>query len=182
MKTVFLALLAIVATATIALVIPAHAQESSDVTSEHIAHIRNSCPTAIATLNQIHANDAPVYVNRNQAYFSISDKLIARLNSRLALNRFDTASLVKISNEYATALTQFRAAYKRYDDAMKDLVRMNCVRQPVGFYDKVTESRTLRANVQQSIKKLHTKIDEYRTAVDAFQEQNETRLKRISND
>lgn len=182
MKTVFLTVFAIIATVAVASTAPAHAQESSEVTSEQITHIRNNCPTAIATLNQIHANDAPVYVNRNQAYFSISDKLIARLNSRLALNRFDTASLVKISNEYATALTQFRAAYKRYDDSMKDLVRMNCVRQPVGFYDKVAESRTLRVNVQQSIKKLHTKIDEYRTAVETFQEQNETRLKRISND
>ncbi len=182
MKFVLAVLLAAIATAGALSSLPTSAQESPTVTDEQIAHIKNACPAIIATLSQIHANDAPVYVNRNQAYFSISDKLIARLNGRLAVNRFDTSTFVRISNEYAAALTQFRAAYKRYDDSMSDLVRMNCVRQPVGFYDKVAETRELRAGVQQSIKKLHGKIDEYRSAVGTFQEQNESRLKGVTND
>lgn len=181
MKTVLLAAAATIVLVSSFTLLPVHAQESPVMTEEQISHIRSNCQSAVATLNRIHANDAPVYVNRNQAYFSISDKLMARLNGRLALNRFDTSPLVKISSEYTTALAQFRAAYKKYDESMTSLVRMNCNKQPVSFYDKVTESRTLRAGVQQSVKKLHTKIDEYREAVGVFQTQNQSKLKGNSN-
>lgn len=172
MKPVFLALAALMtATTLLAVVTPAYAQEPTIMTEEHISRIKNTCPSAIATLSQIHANDAPVYVNRNQAYFSISDKLIARLNSRLALNRFDTTALVKIQNDYTSALTNFRTTYKSYDDTMADLVRLNCIRQPVGFYDKVAEARKLRGDVQAAVIRLHGIIDQYDKEVDAFKEQ-----------
>lgn len=141
------------------------------MTEEHISRIKNACPSAIATLSRIHANDAPVYINRNQAYFSISDKLIARLNSRLALNRFDTSALVKIANDYTSALTDFRATYKLYDDTMADLVRLNCSRQPVGFYDKVAEARELRRDVQAAVARLHEVIGLYQKEVETFKAQ-----------
>lgn len=182
MKTVLAAVIALALATGVAAGLPVAAQESTPMTDEHIAQIKNSCPTAIATLNQIHANDAPVYVNRNQAYFSISDKLITRLNSRLALNRFDTTSLVRIASDYSGALSQFRSTYKQYDNSMADLIRMNCSRQPVGFYDKVAETRELRMKVNQAIKKLHTKIDEYREAVNTFESQHAAKLKGGSND
>ncbi len=172
MKPVLLALAALMTLTIVMAVAPARAQEQPTVmTEEHISRIKNACPSVVATLGQIHANDAPVYVNRNQAYFSISDKLIARLNSRLALNRFDTTALVKIANEYTSALTNFRTTYKLYDDTMADLVRLNCVRQPVGFYDKVAETRKLRGDVQAAVVRLHGLIDQYQKEVEAFKDQ-----------
>lgn len=162
--------------------LPVHAQETPALTDDHITRIQTNCQSAIATLNQIHANDTPVYINRNQAYFSISDKLIARLNSRLALNRYDTAPLVKIANEYNAELAKFRVAYKQYDTAMADLVKRNCSRQPVAFYDTVAEARKQRAAVHAVIAKLHTIIEQYRTAVDTFETQNETQLRADRND
>lgn len=171
----------IVATIAIAAV-PAYAQQADVMTDQHIDRIKNSCQSALATLNQIHANDAPVYINRNQAYFSISDKLIARFNSRLALNSYDTTGLVKIASEYNDALTEFRSAYKQYDNAMADLTKMNCSRQPVGFYDKVTDVRGLRANVKEAVEKLHKLIAQYSEAVDTFKAQHETKLRSSAND
>lgn len=182
MKTVIASLIAFILLAGIFASMPVAAQDATIMTDDHIAQIKNGCPTAIATLNQIHANDAPVYVNRNQAYFSISDKLIARLNGRLALNRYDTSELVTIASEYTTALTQFRLAYKQYDDTMAEVIRMNCTRQPVGFYDKISEARALRGNVNESIKKLHTIIDQYRDAVNAFKSKHATQLRSDKDD
>lgn len=175
--------LAVLATLTGVLTgVSAYAQTATPMTDEHVARIKNACPSAIATLNQLHANDALVYVNRNQTYFSISDKLIARLNSRLALNRYDTTELAKIAGEYNTALSRFRTAYKEYDDAMGDLVRMNCNRQPVGFYDKTAEVRELRATVHETIGRLHTIINQYREAVESFKNEHETQLRNASRD
>jgi hypothetical protein len=174
----FLLLVTFGATASL----PALAQESPSLTDDHITRIQTNCQSAIATLNQIHANDTPVYINRNQAYFSISDKLIARLNSRLALNRFDTTPLVKIANDYNSELIKFRATYKEYDTAMADLVKRNCSKQPVGFYETVGSVRELRAEVHTVIAKLHELIDQYRAAVDVFEAENETKLRAVKND
>lgn len=160
----------------------AHAQEVPVLTDDHISRIQTNCQPTLATLSQIHANDTPVYINRNQAYFSISDKLIARLNSRLALNRYDTTPLVKLANEYNNELAKFRAAYKQYDTAMADLVKRNCIKQPVGFYDTVTDVRKQREAVHVVIAKLHAIITQYRTAIDAFESEHESQLRADKHD
>ena len=162
--------------------LPVSAQEAPAMTDEHITRIKNNCQSSLAILDQIHANDAPVYINRNQTYFSISDKLMARLNSRLAFGRYDTSELVRIANGYNTELANFRATYKQYDDAMAGLVKTNCNKQPVGFYDKTGEVRGLREKVHTSIKQLHDLIGEYRTAIDQFEHKYETKLRANTND
>lgn len=182
MRNRFIAVAVIAVVAVIMGSMSAHAQSSDTMTDDHIARIKTNCQSAIATLDQIHANDAPVYINRNQTYFSISDKLIARLNSRLALNRYDTSALVAITNDYNNELTHFRTVYKQYDDAMADLVKKDCSRQPVGFYDDTSSVRQLRQTVHESITKLHDLIGKYRQAVDTFQSQHETQLRASSND
>lgn len=182
MKALCAALALLVVTTGLLASVPARAQDAAPMTDTHISRIRNNCQSALATLSQLHANDGPVFVNRNQTYFSISDKLIARLNARLAVNRYDTSSLVNISNDYNEALTDFRTAFKEYDSAMKELVRMDCGRQPVGFYDKVDDVQELRGKVNASIKKLHTVIDQYRQAVATFEQVHLAQSKVKTND
>lgn len=65
---------------------------------------------------------------------------------------------------------------------MGDLIRMNCNQQPVGFYDKTTEVRELRAAVHETIGKLHTTINQYREAVESFKTEHETQLRNASRD
>lgn len=182
MKKLIISLSIMIITVGIFASLPARAQDTDVMTDEHIARIKSNCASALATLGQIRTNDALVYVNRNQSYFSISDKLIARLNSRLALNRFDTTPLAKIATEYNGALTDFRTAYNDYSRVMTDLVKIDCSRQPVGFYDKVGEAREMRQDVYDAIKKLHTIIDQYRQAVDTFKQQHLTKLKANTNE
>ena len=142
------------------------------MTDEHIARIKSNCQEALGTLSLIHANDAPMYINRNQTYFSISDKLMARLNSRLTLNRFDATELVKVASEYNETLAKFRSAYKQYDDTMSEVIRIDCRRQPVSFYDKVAETREQRAKVNEAVVRLKSLIDQYRDGVNAFKIQH----------
>lgn len=146
---------------------PAFAQ-SAGMTDEHIARIKANCQDALSTLSRIHANDAPQYINSNQTYFSISDKLMARLNSRLTLNRYDATQLVKTASDYNLTLAKFRASYKQYDDTMSELLKIDCRRQPVSFYDKVGEAREQRQKVNDSVRQLKTLIDQYRENVNAF--------------
>lgn len=168
MKVVVSSLAVLLLTSIVFASVPVKAQESSPLSDEHIARIKANCQAAQTTLHQIRANDGQVFVNRNQVYFSISDKLIARLNSRLAFNRYDTTPFAKVSNEYNIALAKFRSANKEYSEAMGDLVKINCIRQPSDFYNKTAEVRKLRGDVQASIQKLHTIIEQYRSEVASF--------------
>jgi hypothetical protein len=151
---------------------PVFAQVPSTMTDAHIVAIRANCQAALVTLGQIHANDAPAYINRNQTYFSISDKLMARLNSRLTLNRYNATQLVKTASDYNDALARFRTNYKNYDDLMSEAVNMNCQKEPVSFYDKVSDARDARQKVHNIADELTTLIVQYQQQVQTFQDQH----------
>ncbi len=151
---------------------PVFAQVGSVMTDEHIARIRTNCQAALITLGQIHANDAPAYINRNQTYFSISDKLIARLNGRLTLNRYDATQLVGTASDYNAELVKFRAAYKTYDDAMSDTLRTNCKKDPVSFYNHVAAARDARLDVKDSVDQLTTLLVQYQQQVQQFKDKH----------
>lgn len=150
------------------------------MTDAHIARIKTNCKEALGTIATIHANDAPTFVNRNQTYFSIGDKMMARLNSRLSMNRFDASELVKITSEYDATLDEFRLSYKQYDDTMAELLRMDCQKQPVSFYDKVAVAREQRGEVNQSVVELKQLIDQYQGAVQTLRAEQAEQLRSAS--
>lgn len=172
MKSIFYSLTALVIVVATITVMPVHAQEPAPMTDAHIAQIKSNCPVALATLSRIHANDAPAHINRNQTYFSISDKLMARFNSRLVVNRYDATQLVKTATDFNTQITKYKTLYKQYDETMTDLLRMNCRLQPVGFYDKVAEARTARQKVHESVVRLKQLIGQYGQDVSNFKSQH----------
>jgi hypothetical protein len=172
MKSVILSLVGLITATTLIGVVPVFAQSASTMTDQHIARIKLNCQDAIVTLSQIHASDAPVYINRNQTYFSITDKLMARLNGRLALNRYDVTQLVKVASSYNDELAKFRTAYKEYDDLMSGVVHSDCTKEPVGFYDKVGAARVARQKVHDITDQLTLYINQYQDEVKAFQTQH----------
>jgi hypothetical protein len=171
MKSVIFSLVGLITATTLISVVPVFAQ-APPMTDQHIARIKLNCQDAIVTISQIHSSDAPVYINRNQTYFSITDKLMARLNSRLALNRYDVTQLVKIASNYNNELAKFRTAYKEYDDLMAGVIRTNCIKEPVGFYDKVGDAHAARQKVHDTIDQLTLYINQYQDEVKAFQTQH----------
>lgn len=177
MKSVFFSLAGLALLVALLGGASAQAQGPTVMTDDHMNRIKTNCQPTLAILQQIRANDGPVFVNRNQAYFSISDKLIARLNSRLALSRYNTTNFAKIANEYNEALSQFRTANKVYSESMGDLIKINCLRQPVGFYDKVAEVRQHRTEVKEAIQRLHALIEQYKQEVSTFKADNFSKQK-----
>lgn len=176
MKLVKYCLSAIVALTVVLAPVSVVAQDFI-MTDEHIARIKSNCKVALGTIATLHVNDAPTYVNRNQTYFSIGDKMMARLNSRLSINRFDASELVRITSDYDNALHEFRLTYKQYYDAMAEVLRMDCTKQPVSFYDLVSYARERRASVNQSVKRLNELIHEYQNAVQTFRTEQADKLR-----
>lgn len=167
MKAVCYSLIALLFVTTATSAFPVSAQEAV-MTEEHITRIKDNCQQSRAILSQVRTNDALTFINRNQAYFSIGDKLMARLNSRLALGRHDVTQLVKTTSDYTSALTKFRDTYKVYADQMSELVKMDCRKQPVEFYDRVADAREQRQKVHDAVNQLKRLIIEYEDAVIGF--------------
>lgn len=171
---VFIALSAVLASVSVM-------AQQEGMTDAHIARIKSNCKEALGTIATIHANDAPMYVNHNQTYFSIGDKMMARFNSRLSINHFEASELVKTASDYDIALDNFRVKYKLYDDTMADLLRMDCTKQPVSFYDRVAEARERRREVNQSVQELKALIDGYQESIQRFRVDNAERLTGVSS-
>lgn len=147
--------------------------EDAPMTEAHIARIKDNCVDAQSTLSQLHASDALLRVNRGQLYESISTKLMAPLNSRISLNRLDGVSLVAIAATYEGQLTYFRQSYQQYEEAMSQALKINCINQPVAFYDTVADARAKRKKVHESTVALHGTIGSYKTEFEVFAKQFE---------
>lgn len=143
----------------------ARAQETpaAPMTDEHIARIKANCRAAKVTMARLHASDALLRVNRGQLFESISTKLMVPLNSRVALNQLDSGALVSITSGYGKELEGFRTDYQHYEEAMSQVLQLDCVKQPVAFYDGVADVRTKRAAV-------HARADALRTATRAYKD------------
>lgn len=142
--------------------------KETPMTEAHVARIRANCVEAQSALRQIHQSDVLMRINRGQLYEQISTKLMAPLNSRIALNRLDSADLVSTTAKYEKQLGTFRSAYQSYDKAMNDVLKMNCTAQPVAFFDAVGDARSKRKKVHEATLTLQQTIKEYKTEFESF--------------
>lgn len=168
-KAFFLVGIIVASSAAITLgVLPIVRADSSEMDDAHIHRIQANCLIAQATLNRVHESDALLRVNRGQLYESISTKLMAALNSRIALNRRDDSKLSAITATYEQDLNTFRSNYQTYEEQLSAAMKIDCTKQPVAFYDAVALARTERNTVHESILTLNTEIKEYSSAFDEF--------------
>ena len=146
----------------------ASAEDSVPMTDDHIARIRANCVDAQTALFQLHASDAGLRVNRGQIYESISTKLMAPFNSRIVLNRVSDEHLLTTAAQYDKQLLAFRQQYQQYEEAMSVTLRINCVNQPVAFYDSVADTREKRRLTHETAIELHKIIQQYGNEVDTY--------------
>lgn len=130
--------------------------------------ITSNCVTIKNSLNQLHATDALLRVNRGQIYESMSGKLMNNFNSRLRSNDRDVRGLEVITNGYQNALTKFREDYATYERQLSATIRIDCTTSPDEFHAAVLDARLKRQTVHQDVLRLHRYIDDYRSAVDDF--------------
>lgn len=142
--------------------------KETPMTEAHVARIRANCVEAQSALTQIHQSDVLMRINRGQLYEQISTKLMAPLNSRIALNRLDSADLVSTTARYEKQLGSFRNVYQSYDQAMNDVLKMNCTAQPVAFFDAVGDARAKRKKVYEATVTLQQAIKDYKAEFEAF--------------
>lgn len=142
--------------------------QSLVLTDDQIGLIKYNCIDVQSTLERVHASDALTRVNLGQRYETISTKLMAPLNSRIALNRLDNVELTKTTADFNAELDNFRSLYQQYEQTMLRAIQINCRNQPVSFYDTISLAREHRAAVHDSVLKLSGLLKQYGSQFETF--------------
>lgn len=153
----------------------AHAVDNQGILSgDQIEYIRNNCADTQITMRSLHATDALARINVVQQYTAISTRLMAPMNSRVAINKLDGVELTKITVEFNKELEHFRSPqglYPDYERTMSAAISMKCYDQPVEFYDTLQSVLKKRASLRDSADKLGELLGKYRTGVDVLENQ-----------
>lgn len=144
------------------------AQASVTLTKDQEDRISSNCVSIKSTINQLHASDALLRVNRGQIYESMATNLMDRFNDRLGNNSLDNKAMLTVTGSYRTALTKFRTDYISYEQKLSQALRTDCTTQPAVFYNTLQEARDLRTTVHEDVNRLHQLIDDYRGSVNGF--------------
>lgn len=142
--------------------------------SQQIELIRSNCASIKNTLNQLHASDALMRVNRGQTYESILTKLIDKFNERLANNNINNDSLKSIKTEYKLDLDTFRNDYKTYEERLSDAIAVDCLKQPATFYEAVQSARSSRLIVHADTQRLNVLTEKYQQTLEQFEKDYKT--------
>lgn len=137
------------------------ANDRPPLSGEHKELISSNCETAQVSLRQLHRADASLRVNRGQLYEHIGSGLMARFNSRLALNRLDAGHLVAIAARYDQQLAEFRTTYKTYEERLSVTLNMSCRDRPEEFYYQIAAARQSRSDVYRIVTDLNTTTVQY---------------------
>ena len=124
------------------------------------------CDDIQSSLRRLHTSDALLRVNVGQTYNSISARLMARLNSRLALNRIDSSELVDISGKFDQLRGDFASDYNAYESSFSALLKIDCKQKPVEFYAKLLSTRDARLKLAETVKQMNGSISDYRVAAE----------------
>jgi len=141
---------------------------AADLTPEQTDLIKSNCLSIKGSLNQLHATDALLRVNRGQIYESMGTKLMASFNSRLSNNSLDNKGLVAVTTSYRSALATFRTDYQAYEQQIAAAIKIDCTKEPASFHASLESARIKRTIVRTDIVRMNQYIDDYRSAVNDF--------------
>lgn len=142
--------------------------KAEDLTPDQTERVKANCVSIKNSLEQLHATDALLRVNRGQVYESVASKLMDKFNDRLSSNRLDNKAMTTVTTNYRTALATFRTDYIAYEQKLSEAMRIDCTAQPNTFHTSLQEARKLRTKVHTDVLKLHRLIDDYRSSVSDF--------------
>lgn len=142
-------------------------QQSGDTP---VDRIRVSCEAVSQNLRRLHTNDSLLRVNIGQIYNSLSVRLMARLNSRLALNRIDSTNLVEITGRFEVELESFRLSYNDYEVALATLIKTNCSSNPTEFYANLLKTRDARSKLAVAVESMNDSVSSYQVEVEQLRQ------------
>ena len=135
---------------------------AATLTDDQVEYIRNNCTDTQTVLRSLHSTDAVARINLGQQYEAVSTRLMAPMNSRIALNKLDGVELAKTTLAYNDEFDHFRKnAYPTYEKTVSSAISLACYDQPIEFYDTLSDALDKRKQVRTSVDKLSKLLGQY---------------------
>lgn len=141
-------------------VFPAFAQYQPELEPEKVEAIRNNCLSAQSAIQRTQMSDIVTRTNKGRSYEYIL-RLMASLNSRIALNKLSESRMSEVTSELQNKFNQFYGHYTEYETSIDRALRINCVEQPEAFYGALEIVRANRATLTNDKREMRQLIDEY---------------------
>ena len=132
--------------------------------------IKNKCSEIKTSLVNLQHEDSRARVYLGRYYEIILNKFIIPLNLRLVENNATDTGLMESQSNFSAAREKFVSDYNIYQQYLEELVAINCVEEPVKFYEKLESTRNKRKIVSQDVVKLDTLVGKQINLVKALEE------------
>ena len=117
--------------------------------------ISENCTSIKESLKKTQQMDASTRVFFGNKFETILTKYITPLNVKLVeKNAIPNSALLENQSNFAEAKEVFRSDYIRYQQALEELVNIDCKVEPEGFYDQLLIVRERRKLMGQDVEKL----------------------------
>lgn len=134
--------------------------EEVEITDEQRTIIVDHCDAIKDNLKLLQRTDSRTRVYLGRYYETILTNFITPLNLRLVENNISNAKLLDNQTNFATRRTSFVNDYIAYQQALEELVSVDCKSEPVKFYEKLIVVREKRSSVNKDVSKLRSLTDE----------------------
>lgn len=157
-----------------------HATDVSPLPKSQLDNIRSTCVESQSILRQIRSSDTLLRVNQGQRYEQMASRLMAPMNSRIALNQFDGQDLLSTTSDYGKTLSSFRDKFRSYDKEISKAIGIDCRENPQEYYYAVAEAREDRSDLHETVVELNGLLKQYRKQFESFADSLEKQMEEKS--
>lgn len=138
----------------------AEGEEQPTITDEQRGIIIDHCDAMKDNLKALQKVDSRTRVYLGRYYETILTNFITPLNLRLVENNISAPKLLENQTNFASRRGKFVNDFIVYQQALEELVHVNCKSEPDKFYEKMLVARDKRKVVNKDVTKLKEMTDE----------------------
>lgn len=138
----------------------AEGDEQTDISDAQKATIVDHCDTIKDSLKSLQRVDSRTRVYLGRYYETILTNFITPLNLRLVENNISAPKLLENQTNFANRRNTFVNNFIIYQQALEELVHVDCKNEPQRFYEKLKVAREKRKIVNKDVNKMRNMTDE----------------------
>ena len=138
------------------------------ITEKQSNAIHDRCTAIKDSLKLLQKQDARTRVYLGGYYERILSQYIIPLNVRLVENNMADVKLTENQNNFAVAKKAFNDDYIKYQQALEELISIDCKTEMNVFYDKLVKVRTKRKTVNQDVVQMKELMVKHKTLVEGL--------------
>ena len=122
--------------------------------------IVDNCSAIKESLKNTQRADVRARVYFGGRFETVLTQFITPLNVKLVEKNITNLGLIGNQSNFVAAKTSFADDFVKYQQALEELIGIDCKSEPVGFYEKLVATRERRARMVQDIARVKRLISE----------------------